>query len=339
MRDRIDRGNEGFGINKLGLFGSHLAALTGFFDPPYSRPLADLPEDVRGFLLNAAGFGLRAQGRLADAVPPMAAGLKMAIDREAWQNAAISAGHLSELNLTLGDVSAAVDAGARAVDFADQSGEGFQRESKRTAHADALAQAGDVDAAQALFEAAEAMQQERQPNYRYLPSLQGYRYCDLLLDRGRAAAVRERAETTLEWATAQNWLLPIALDHLSLGRALAALGVPDAAGHLDAAVDGLRDAGVVEFITRGLLARAEFRREGDDRAGAERDLAEALELAVRMGARLFEADAHLGFARLRLDQGREDDARTHFETAKRLVEETGYHRRDGALAELAARLT
>ena len=104
-------------------------------------------------------------------------------------------------------------------------------------------------------------------------------------------------------------------------------------------MDGLRDSGNTDDVPRGLLARAEFRREGGDREGAERDLAEVLELTKRMGARLHETDAHLGFARLRLDAGRAEDARSHFETAKRLVEETGYHRRDDALAELATRLT
>ena len=216
---RIDRGDEAFGVKKLGLFGSHLAALAGFFDPPFSTPVADLPASDRSYLLNDAGFCLLAQGRLADAVAPTAAGLEMHIDREDWQNAARAAGNLSELHLALGDVPAAVDAGAQAVEFADRSGDGFLREFLRTIHAAALAQAGGGDAVQALFEAAEAMQQERQPNYRYLPSLQGYRYCDLLLDRGRAAAVRERAETTLEWAQEHFGLLDVALDRLSLGRA------------------------------------------------------------------------------------------------------------------------
>ena len=63
----------------------------------------------------------------------------------------------------------------------------------RTTWADALHQAGEAARAQALFEEAEALQAERQPQYPRLYSLQGYRYCDLLLAQGRAAEVRERA--------------------------------------------------------------------------------------------------------------------------------------------------
>jgi hypothetical protein len=50
--------------------------------------------------------------------------------------------------------------------------------------------------AAAQFEKAESMQKERQPAYPRLYSLQGFRYCDLLLDQGRDAEVRERAAQT-----------------------------------------------------------------------------------------------------------------------------------------------
>ena len=58
----------------------------------------------------------------------------------------------------------------------------------------------------------------------------------------------------------------------------------------------------------------------------------------RMGAKLFEADAHLGFARLRLDRGDKDDARAHLGKARTLIDDCGYYRRDRDLAELDALL-
>ncbi len=63
----------------------------------------------------------------------------------------------------------------------------------RTIHADALAQAGGLARSEALFREAEALQKERQPNLPRLYSVQGYRYCDLLLARGRAAEAAVRA--------------------------------------------------------------------------------------------------------------------------------------------------
>ncbi len=50
--------------------------------------------------------------------------------------------------------------------------------------------------------------------------------------------------------------------------------------------------------------------------------------------RLFEADCHLEYARFYLAQDLRDQARTHFTTAKDMVSEMGYHRRDPEVAEL-----
>ena len=110
--------------------------------------------------------------------------------------------------------------GARSSRYADQSGDWAQRMVNRTAHADALHQAGDTAAALALFREAEQLQQEHQPAYPRLYSLRGFQYCDLLLAQGSTAEVLERAEQTLEWVKQQGTLLlDIALDQLTLGRA------------------------------------------------------------------------------------------------------------------------
>ncbi len=67
-----------FNVEKLGAFGSDLAALSGFFDgTSWRKPVDGLSEDDKGFVLNAAGFDLRALGRLAEAAQPMQASLEM----------------------------------------------------------------------------------------------------------------------------------------------------------------------------------------------------------------------------------------------------------------------
>src|SRR5262249_6025997 len=135
----------------------------------------------------------------------------------------------------------------QAVAHADRSGDAIQRMAFRTTLADALHQAGrraGEGGAEAHFRAAEQRLAERQPSHPLLCSVQGFRYCDLLLppaERGAwlqalhirpssgssdprvphpaIADVRRRAEQTLVWVTPLNWLLDIALDHLTLGRA------------------------------------------------------------------------------------------------------------------------
>ena len=251
-RDRILRGT-GSGGNystfQLGAIGADLGAVACFFEEPWTRPSPNLSESDQAWLLNDAAFSLRALGRLTEAREPMRATLEINVEATEWKNAAVVAGNLSELELTLGEVAGAVREGERSVEFADRSGDEFQRYSKRTTHADALHQAGRHQQARALFEEAEAMQAERQPGYPRLYSLQGFQYCDLLLAGAERAAwlnvrrsevggqrpetaerraelvevcreVEARGKEALEIVlNGSRNLLDIALNHLTLARA------------------------------------------------------------------------------------------------------------------------
>jgi tetratricopeptide (TPR) repeat protein len=330
---RIRRGKEAYSIKKLGAFGSDLSALSGFFDRPWDQPSARLSSGEQAFVLTAAGFRLRALGRLSEAVPPMEAGLKAFVGSEDWTNAAAQASNLSELTLTLGEVARAVSFGTQSVGLAGRSGDAFQGMASRAALADALHQSGQLKESAEVFREAEALQAERQSRYPRLYSLAGYRYCDLLLSVGGPEAwkeVQRRAEQTLQWAIKYLGLLETALDHLSLGRAhLGLRNFVKAAEHLDQAVEGLRRASQEDDLPRGLLARASLRRLRKDWPGAEADLFEALETAERGLMRLHECDAHLEWARLCADRGDWERAERHRARARKLVDETGYERRRG----------
>ncbi len=246
-RDRILRGTGSDGyysIRKLGAFGADLGAVACFFEPPWGRVSPNVSASDRAWLLAVASFDLRALGRLTEALQPMRAALEMRVDQANWKNAAISACNLSQLELTLGEVDAAIRDGAAAVGYADRSGDAFQRMARRTTQAAALHQAGRRPEAKAGFVEAEAMQAERQAEFLLLYSVQGFLFCDLLLgdaeryvwpllaasgDEKSAAprsaieagpAVAERAKQTLRWAESgglSNWSL--GLDHLTLARA------------------------------------------------------------------------------------------------------------------------
>jgi tetratricopeptide (TPR) repeat protein len=341
-RRRIQRGNEAFNTHQLGAIGAELAMLSGFFDPPWRQPVAGLSEDVKGYVLNEAGFDLWSLGRLREAAQTMQAGLDAAIESEVWRNAGQAATNLSGLFLSVGDVPRAVDSAQQSVDFVDRSNEAPWKSAYRTALADALHQAGQVEEAEAAFREAEALQKEQQPEYPFLYAIQGYRYCDLLLGQEKVEEVKRRADFGLEVSRKAGLsLLAIALDHLSLGRAhlLQALqedsgDYTQAATHLDQAVDGLRAAGMQDELPHGLLARAALRRASGDFDRARADLDEATTIAERGGMRLHQADCHLEYARLYLAVGEEDQAREHLAVAKAMIEEMGYHRRDGEVGEL-----
>ena len=305
---RIQRGREAFSSKKLGAFGAELAALSGFFDPPWRQPVAGLTEADQGFVLNEAGENLRALGRLSEAAQSMEAALQAAKSLKSWANGARAAGSLSKLYATIGDLAQAQAYAEHSVELAERSGDAFQRLARRTDLADALHQVGRLHEAESLFGDAEEMQKEREPKYPLIYSLQGYEYCDLLLAQGNYLEVQERARQTVGWE--QGRLLDIALDHLSLGRAHLLEAQQEDTGdftqamkHMDSAVDGLRQAGRQDYIPRGLLARADLYRVRGDHDTAPRDLEEAMSIAERGGMGLHRADAHLEYARLYLALG------------------------------------
>lgn len=338
--ERVSRG-KGYLFNQLGAFGSEITVLSYFFERVWDKPSGSMTEETQAVVLSWTGFALRALGRLREAAKPIKASLELAVEKKEWKSAAARACNLSELYLTAGNIMEAVKYGQLSVQYADQSGDSFEMESDRTAHANALHQSGNLEAAAHLFVEAEAMQQKRQPEYRYLYSLQGYQYCNMLLSFGKYEEVLERAKTTLEWTTLQNWLLDIALDKLSLGCAHFAIQQaentpsPEAEKWLNEAVEGLRKAGAVEFVATGLLARAAWHGYEGRYAEAYQDLQELLEIAESGGMRLYLVDYHIEMARL-LSQphpqplprmGGEQDAAWHKAEALRLIGETGYKRR------------
>ena len=304
-------------------------------------------------MLSEAALSLRALGRLTDALEPMRAGLEMRIEQEDWKNAAINAGNLSELELTLGQVADAVADSERSVDFADLSGDALTRLANRTVKADIFHQAGHREKALALFHEAEAMQTEHQPEYPLLYSLKGFRYCDLQLAEVEIACntavkrparekllkavlqtVSEAATQTLEWAKQARFSpLTVALDHLTLARVelyrtlLFHSPLATCLQPLGKALDGLRASGNMDDLPRGLLTRAWARIAAGDEAGCREDLDEAWEIAERGPMKLHMVDIQLYRARF----FRDPEA---LQAAAALIAETGYHRCDEELADL-----
>ena len=310
---RISRKGENFLQSKLGAFSDDLATVAHFFTTPWHTPAAGLTEAAKAAVLNWAGFGLRALGRLPEALEPMQASVEVRVQQKEWKAAAANASNLSELQLTLGEVAQAKVSSQRSVGYADQSGELFHRMAWRTTHADALHQAGETAAALALFREVEQLQQEWQPAFPRLYSLQGFQYCDLLLAQGSTAEVLERAEESIRWEEQMHGapILDFALHQLTLGRAyLQQLLLPSTSGRgaggeglvaegwLGQAVAGLRAAGTLHNLPWGLLARAALHRHTRDFARARQDLQEVFEIAEPSGMRLFLVDGHLEMARV-----------------------------------------
>jgi hypothetical protein len=169
---RIIRGNEKFATQKLGLYGSNLAALAHFFAEPFAVPAPALSPGTRAIALSEAGFALRALGRLAEAVEPMRVGAELQAARAAWANASIGHSNLSELLVMLGRLgddaakgeAGAVAVAAQSVAYGDQSGDPFERMSRRASHANALMQVGAWAESDRRFAEAEAFERNMNPD-------------------------------------------------------------------------------------------------------------------------------------------------------------------------------
>lgn len=353
---RINREPEPYALKQMGAFGPTLGALTCFFDEPWRRVNPALSDPAtKGWLFNSAAFVLKALGRLSEAREPMRAAMCCAAGQEDWRNASHVTINLSELELQLGNMPTAVQYGTKAVAFADRGPDRFVHFAAREALANALYMAGQHSRSREYFREAEVIQAKDRPGCRFLFSLGGFWYCRLLLgETERAAwrrhlslniedsqrrtvlascrAVEERAIQTLKIAMQNNWLLSMAIDHLTLGRAALYRSVLNgskseiARRELGAAVEGLRAAGEQTYLPHGLSSRAWFKSVEKDIDASAADLDEAWRIAERGAMRLHQADVLLHRGRLFRDKAALAEAR-------KLIEECGYHRRDGELAD------
>ncbi|HEY2155851.1 MAG TPA: hypothetical protein VGH33_09490, partial [Isosphaeraceae bacterium] len=366
--DRILRGarHDGhYSWRNLGAIGADLAAVAAFFDEPWSRISTKISDAYQMLLMMQAALYLRALGRLTEALQTRRAGVETAVREKDWQNAAIGTGILSELEVTLGRLPDAVADAHRSIAYADQSGDAFQRTIRRTTVADALHQSGRRAEAGMLFAEAERMQKKSQPQTGLLYGLAGSLYCDWLLapvertawwallqgpgfpmggdDHGEdgpatiCEEVERRAETTLAWVTPQRVLISIALDHLTLARvglirAILAHPLPQPTLDLPRVVDavnGLRNAGSMDHLPKGLLIGALYHFVRGDAAAARTALDQAQEIAERGPMPLHLADIHLHRARLFRD-------RAELARARDLITKHGYGRRNEELADAEA---
>jgi tetratricopeptide (TPR) repeat protein len=369
---RIRRGREEYSTKKVGAFGSELGAEACFFEQPWSLPSRNLTERDQIILLGNAAYDLQAMGRLTESLEPLRVATVRMSKSEEWDQAAVAASNLSELELSLGEVAEAVGDAEQSVTYADRSDDAFWKMGTRTMHADALHQAGRRAEAETRFRQAEQMQTERQPDYPLLYSLQGFKYCDLLLADAERSVwrmtqepkvrsqnselikacrdVEKRAAQTIKWAEQNRVsLLDLPINHLTLGRTelykaiLTKSEVQSAKVEVDLAMAGLRRSSQQNYLPLSVLTRALLRSLSGEAAGAQEDLDEAWEIAERGPMKLFLADIHLHRARLffrekpypwnKTSDGTSRSPQDDLAAAEKLINDCGYHRRDEELAD------
>lgn len=302
-RARIVRHHEYYAPNKLGVWGTELGALTCYFEKPWSQISQACSDTNQAELLHEAGYTLRALGRLQEAVGPF----RLAVDKivelaesdsengREWAEAARATGNLSELEVMLGQLPAAIDDARKAVVYADRGTNPFGKFMQwvsRAIEADAIHESGFVTEADRLFRNAEVVESERHPDYPMIYGRNGFEYCDSQLRNAERAAwwvlqggmllnqvdgqlnrdrcleicraTADRAQCTIQWTEAprHQGLLAVALDQLTLARAaiyqslIKDANVEVHRALIDRTVSDLRSAGQQQFLPLSLLTRA-----------------------------------------------------------------------------------
>jgi len=114
-------------------------------------PIAALKAQDQCDVLSEAGFDLLAQGRFSEALLAHRAGLRTEEALKDWKRAADSASNISEVYLFKGEIAAATDAVAKALQYARRSGDRQSIVNKLAYHGGALHAAGKYNKAKALF--------------------------------------------------------------------------------------------------------------------------------------------------------------------------------------------
>jgi len=377
-RDRILRGFYGEGAfystGKLGAISADLAALGCFFDVAWGKVTATISVEHQAWILNDTGWHLMALGRLVEALEPLKSALNLHERNKNWRYATGVAFNMSELENTLGDLNAAEHHAEKAVELADISGDAPQLLEYQSALADILHQKGQRSEAGEYFSKAESLEAAMHPEYPLLHSRQGFWYCDLLLAECERASwqqvqnievqgqtsdwesiirkVGKRAKQMLLLDTHyRSGLVIVALEHLTLGRVALYQAVLNkdkterstslevARVSITSAVDGLRAAGTIHELPRGLLTRSWLRSFEGKRTGpdsAQTDLDEAWEIAECGPMPLYMVDIFLHRARLfsrvtpypwSKPDGTPRSAKDDLIDARQMIKKHGYWRR------------
>ena len=186
---------------------------------------------------------------------------------------------------------------------------------------------GDLKAASSLFQQAEELEQEIDPDKRYLYSSRGFYHADHMRRVGDKEYARRITEANSEICERNRWV-----DHLSiccqiLGDLDADAGENDSASeHYDDALKIARSITYRPALIGALLARGRWLGKGiKDSKGAFGDLKEALGYATESGFQIYEADIRIALAWAYLADDNKKKAREEAEVALRMSEEMGYY--------------
>ncbi len=327
-RDRIDQRNSRVLVNQLGAYETQLSIMEQFFpDSDISlEPQVSMPS-YKSWILTTVGFCLMSLGRLSDATPFFERGNAMDEQLKDWKNASMSYQNLADLYISLGELEAGAKAAEEALEFAMRA-EAKIGECNSLAYRAWVAHLrGDIKAASTNFKQTEKLEQEINPDTRYLYSIRGIQHADHLRRIGNPTYARKVTDANVAIIEKYHIVADLSRCHRILGDLDAEAKKQNAAReHYDEAIKIARGIQQRDVLMDALLARgrwnAKYMKDPD---AAFSDLDEVFEYAVDGGYRIHEADIRIALAWAYLAQKDKAQAKIEADRAMTMSKEMGYH--------------
>jgi tetratricopeptide (TPR) repeat protein len=325
-------------VNQLGAWETALSLMYEFFhdgdtseEPQVSDPGA------KRWILNEVGLCLMSLGHLREAVPFYERGNAMNAELEDWRNASIGYRNLAELHISLGELGAAAEAADQALALAQRVENKDNELLSLSYQGQVLSLQGKLNEADKIFEEAQTLEREDDPNIQYLTRVAGVRYGQHLEKTGNIQYCRKVTKANLDYCQKHHWSFIVSMCHRVLGDLDAVEGNhTDSRQHYDQAVSiarGISDRAVLieALLGRGRWAAKYIAQTSEVLETSEvlrlafNDLDEALGYATAGGYRIYEVDIRVALAWAHLAAGDTAKARAEARRALQLSGEMGYH--------------
>jgi tetratricopeptide (TPR) repeat protein len=272
-------------------------------------------------VFNETGSAFRFIGQTSEGIKLIEAALPIWKKLNDSYFGARSANNLALTHITAGNIRDAIKAATEAVSLADQSGNLFEQHASRSYLAHARRLHGDLKCALCLFEEAEKLRAQFDPERPKLCGLQGARYCELLIDMGEAETAVDLLQNTVLPNTEVRWVRDVGLAYLALGSAFYELRKPnEAEENFNKAIEHLRQSGQQNELAIGLIQRGKFRRDTGITESARSDLQDALEIIERSQLLLAKCLAMILKANLEIDDENYNSALETINDAAKVIE-------------------
>ena len=357
---RIKREEKHYLTKELGAASEDLSLLSSFFTEPWTCLVEGLDSDAEYALQNWVGLRLRGAGRLEEAIELLTPNISSFISDSVPIQGAKSLLNMSELHISCGNLIEAEKYVAKIRENYDLA-EPAISEMFLSTYSKILFQKGHAKKSESRLKKAEKKQRKFTKEHPFLYSLHGIQYCEILLEKNRANDALKRLKKIYRYSKGKQSIMDMAFCGTTIGKVyMKQNNLSKSLAWLEKSMllsFRVGDVGTVSFC---LLCYSAIFRQTLNYQKAVSLLQDTYEMAEPSGMRLHLTDYHLEMARLILaveaDPTQYPEATSereqrilpfanqeepgiltlqgHIAEVGRLINETGYHRRDAELAEL-----